>query len=73
MSHPVHDLQRLIASRQAISGRVVAISNGVVRVATAQGVMEVPGNGLIVGDRVTVRNGKAVLVKRRQGALVHFV
>ena len=74
MSTPLHDLQRLIASRRAISGRVVAITGNMVRVATAHGVMEAPGDGgLQIGDRVMVRNGKAVLVQKQQDASVHYV
>ena len=73
MATPLHDLQRLVASRKTISGRVVAITGGMVRVATAQGVMEITGDGLAVGNRVTVQNGKAVLVQGRQSAPVHFV
>ncbi len=74
MATPLHDLQRLVTSRRAISGRVVAISGGMVRVATAQGVVEVSGNGALqVGDRVTIRNGKAVRVQGQQNASIHFV
>ena len=49
MSQPVHDLQRLIANQRPVSGRAVAVTGGMVRVATAQGVVEVSGSGLEVG------------------------
>ncbi|MEO5365477.1 MAG: hypothetical protein H7831_03845 [Magnetococcus sp. WYHC-3] len=61
MSQPLIDLQRLITGRRAVTGRVVALNGGMVRVATAQGVEEVAAEtGLAVGDRVTVRDGRAV-------------
>ncbi|MBF0127751.1 MAG: hypothetical protein HQM02_11135 [Magnetococcales bacterium] len=65
MSQAVHDLQRLIASQRPVVGRVVAVTGGMVRMATAQGVVEVSGSGLAVGDRVVVRDGMAV---KMQGA-----
>ena len=73
MSQPVHDLQRLIASQRPVAGRVVAISGSMVRVATAQGVVEVSGSGLAVGDRVVVRNGVAVKMHGAPGSPPHFV
>ncbi|MBF0182601.1 MAG: hypothetical protein HQM03_21510 [Magnetococcales bacterium] len=64
MSNPLFDLQRLLAWRDAVAGRVVSLTNGMARVATAQGVVEVTADaGLQVGDRVTVRDGKAVRVQ----------
>ncbi|MBF0176954.1 MAG: hypothetical protein HQL63_08925 [Magnetococcales bacterium] len=66
MSQPLIDLQRLLAGRRAVTGRVVALNGGMVRVATAQGVVEVPAEaGLAVGDQVTVRDGRAF---RSQGS-----
>ncbi|ABK45290.1 hypothetical protein Mmc1_2797 [Magnetococcus marinus MC-1] len=73
MSQPVHDLQQLIASQRPVSGRVVAVTGGMVRVATAQGVMEVSGSGLAVGERVVVRDGKAARIQGQQTVPVHFV
>ena len=73
MSHPVHDLQRLVASRRAISGRVVAVTGGMVRVATAKGVVEVTGTGLAAGDRVVVRDNGAVKVQSIAGKTVYSV
>ena len=75
MATPLHDLQRLVASRQAISGRVVAIvTGGLVRVATAQGLVEVPGDGnLQVGDRVKIWNGKALKIQARPNTSLHYV
>ncbi|OSM07645.1 hypothetical protein [Magnetofaba australis] len=73
MSQPVHDLQRLIASQQPVSGRVVAITGGTVRVATAQGVVEVSGAGLSVGDQVVVKNGKVDKIRQNGAANILFV
>ena len=74
MSQPVLDLQRLIASRKAISGRVVAVTDGMVRVATAQGVVELAGDGALqVGDRVTIRNGKVTKIQGQNAPSIHFV
>ena len=73
MSTPLHDLKRMVASRRAVSGRVVAITGGMVRVATAQGVVEVSGEGLSISDRVTIRNGKAIKIQGQQDASLHFV
>ena len=74
MATPLHDLQRLVASRRVISGRVVAVTGGMVRVATAQGVVEVAGDGVLqVGDRVTIRNGKATKIQVRNTPSIHFV
>ena len=73
MSQPVHDLQRLIASQRPVAGRVVAITGGMVRVATAQGMVEVSGSGLVVGDRVVVRDGKATRIQSQLSAAIHQV
>ncbi|MBF0370319.1 MAG: hypothetical protein HQL52_12775 [Magnetococcales bacterium] len=74
MSTPLHDLQRLVASRKAISGRVVAVTGGMVRVATAQGVVEVAGNATLhVSESVTVRDGVAFRTAEKEHAPVHFV
>ena len=74
MSTPLHDLKRLVINRPAVSGRVVAIASGMVRVATAQGVLEVPGDGALqVNDRVTVQDGKAVKSQGQQNAPLHYV
>ena len=73
MSTPLHDLQRLVVSRKSISGRVVAVTGGMVHVATAQGVLETPGDGLTVGDRVIIQDGKAVKRQNQQGVSSYFV
>ena len=73
MAHPVLDLKGLLASGRPVSGRVVAITGGMVRVATAQGVVEVSGEGLSISDRVTIRNGKAIKIQGQQDASLHFV
>ena len=74
MSNPVLDLQRLVASRQTISGRVVEILGDQVRVATQRGVVEVSGNGdLQVGDRVTIKDSKPTKSQGQFNASVFYV
>ncbi|ABK43861.1 hypothetical protein Mmc1_1350 [Magnetococcus marinus MC-1] len=73
VSQPLHDLHRHIASQGTNSGRVVAVTGGIVRVATAQGVVEVSGSGFAVGDRVVVRNGAAVRMQGAAGRPPHIV
>ena len=56
----VNELRDLIRSERAISGRVVTTFNGMVRVATSTGIVEVSGGeGLQTGDVVIVQNGRA--------------
>ncbi|MBF0180554.1 MAG: hypothetical protein HQM03_11080 [Magnetococcales bacterium] len=74
MSSPLSDLRELLAGRVPVAGRVVSLTNGMARVATAQGVVEVAGDiGLRVGDRVAVRDGKAVRVQEGVEVPVFFV
>ncbi|MBF0143043.1 MAG: hypothetical protein HQL59_06245 [Magnetococcales bacterium] len=74
MSNPLFDLQQILTGRAAVSGRVVSVSSGLARVATAQGVVEVAADaGLIAGDQVTVRDGRAVRVQSGEDAPVYFV
>ncbi|MBF0108679.1 MAG: hypothetical protein HQL76_05850 [Magnetococcales bacterium] len=74
MSQPLIDLQRLLTGRQTTTGRVVAVTAGMVRVATAQGVVEVTAEtGLATGDRVIVRDGRAIKSQRMTNAPVYFV
>ncbi|MBF0143557.1 MAG: hypothetical protein HQL59_08910 [Magnetococcales bacterium] len=74
MSQPLIDLQHLLAGRQSMTGRVVALNGGMVRVATAQGVVEVTAEtGLAVGDRVMVRDGRAIKNHGSTDAPVFFV
>ena len=72
MSQPLLDLQRILASRAPVAGRVVSKANGVARIATADGVVEMPFDG-IVGDRVMVRGGEAVRVQNVVDVPVFFV
>ena len=74
MSQPLIDLQRLLARRQSVTGRVVALNGGMVRVATAQGIVEVSADaGLAVGERVAVRNGRAIKEQGSADAPVFWV
>ncbi len=67
------DLREMLAGRIAVAGRIVSVVGGMARVATAQGVVEVVGSGLRVGDRVAVRDGKAVRVQDAAEVPVFFV
>ncbi|MBF0214544.1 MAG: hypothetical protein HQM00_13450 [Magnetococcales bacterium] len=74
MSSPLHDLREMLAGRVAVAGRVVSMANGVARVATAHGVVEVVmDGGGNVGDRVIVRDGRAVRVQDAVEVPVFFV
>ena len=74
MSNPLSDLQQLLAGRASVAGRVILVSNSIARIATANGLVEVPcDETLSVGDRVTVRDGRAVRVQNSVDAPVHFV
>ncbi|CAK0768257.1 conserved hypothetical protein [uncultured Gammaproteobacteria bacterium] len=72
MSSPLLELQHLLAGRVSVAGRVISMSNGLARVATAGGVVEVPYDGS-VGDRVTVVDGRAVRVQDVVDAPTFFV
>ena len=72
MSQPLIDLQRIFAGRGAVAGKVLSVANGVVRVATAGGVVELPFDGG-VGERVAVRDGRVVRVQNTADAPVFFV
>ncbi|MBF0628143.1 MAG: hypothetical protein HQL91_07965 [Magnetococcales bacterium] len=64
MSSPLSDLREMLAGRAPVAGRIISITNGMARVATAQGVVEVVLDGTgNVGDRVAVRDGRAVRVQ----------
>ena len=64
MSNPLLDLQNLLAGKASLAGRVLAVSNDMVRIATSRGVIELPSDGTLnVGNNVTVRDGRAVRVQ----------
>lgn len=68
----VKELRDLMRSERSVTGRVIAVSGGMVRVATPSGVMEVAGeSGLQTGDAVIVQNGRAVK-KRLDGDVPIF-
>ena len=70
----VNELRDLIRSERIVPGRVVAVSDGVVRVATPFGVMEVNGNNhLQAGDAVIVQNGRAIKKRLDNNIPVFFV
>ncbi|MBF0340365.1 MAG: hypothetical protein HQL95_05305 [Magnetococcales bacterium] len=74
MSSPLSDLREMLAGRSAVAGRIVSMTNGSARVATVQGVVEVvlDGGGK-VGDRVSVRDGRAIRVQDAVDVPVFFV
>ncbi|MBF0117153.1 MAG: hypothetical protein HQM04_19190 [Magnetococcales bacterium] len=74
MSSPLSDLREMLAGRAPVAGRIVSITNGVARVATAQGVLDVVlDGGGNVGDRVSVRDGRAVRVQEAVDVPVFYV
>ncbi|MBF0420862.1 MAG: hypothetical protein HQL78_11935 [Magnetococcales bacterium] len=72
MSNPVFDLQGILAGKASLSGMVLSIDNGLAQVATRKGVVEVAYEGS-VGDRVAVRDGRAVRIQDVVDAPVFFV
>ncbi|MEO5330562.1 MAG: hypothetical protein H7839_00955 [Magnetococcus sp. YQC-5] len=74
MSSSLFDLREMLTGRVSMAGKVVSIANGVARVATPEGVAETVADGSMrVGDRVTVRDGRAVRVQDGVDAPVFFV
>ncbi|ABK43857.1 hypothetical protein Mmc1_1346 [Magnetococcus marinus MC-1] len=71
--HPVHDLQRLVASQKSVAGRVMAVTGGIVRVATGQGIVQATGKNLAVGDRVVVENGTTRPISQSTQQVTHKV
>ncbi len=68
----IKELQQLIQTDGAVSGRVVSVSGTSVVVATESGQMEVTANGdLSVGDLVTVGSGRATK-KQRGGKILTY-
>ena len=72
VSQPILDLQCILAGRGSVAGRVLSIANGVARVATVGGVVEVPldGGG---GERVSVQDGRAMRVQNVVDMLTFIV
>ena len=61
----IKELKRLVQTDVKVSGRVVAVSDTSVMVATASGQIEVSVNGDVsVGDLVTVNAGQATKKQR---------
>lgn len=74
MSSPLFELREMLTGRSAVAGRVVSVATGSARVATAQGVVEVVlDGGGNVGDRVSVRDGRAVRVQDGVDVSIFFV
>ncbi|MBF0310537.1 MAG: hypothetical protein HQL56_13510 [Magnetococcales bacterium] len=74
MSQPLLELQRLLVGQRSMTGRVVAINGGMAKVATSGGIVEVASEaGIQPGDRVTVKDGRAVKVQGATDAPVFYV
>ncbi|MBF0437028.1 MAG: hypothetical protein HQL77_16890 [Magnetococcales bacterium] len=74
MSNPVFDLQGILAGKTPLAGMVISIDGEVAQVATRKGVVEVAtAEGIKAGDRVTVRDGRAIRVQDVVDAPVFFV
>ncbi|MBF0174142.1 MAG: hypothetical protein HQL83_11955 [Magnetococcales bacterium] len=64
MSSPLFDLRELLSGNVPVAGMVISVDGGKVQVATRKGVVEVAfAEGIKAGDRVTVRDGRAVRVQ----------
>ncbi|MBF0420820.1 MAG: hypothetical protein HQL78_11725 [Magnetococcales bacterium] len=74
MSNPVFDLQGILAAKVPLAGTVISIDGDVAQVATRTGVVEIAfAEGIKVGDRVAVKDGRAVRVQDVADAPVFFV
>ena len=74
MPNPLSDLQQLLAGRVSIAGKIISMANGVARVATSAGVVEMAiDGGMRVGDQVLVRDGRAVRVQDDVDVPIFFV
>ncbi|MBF0421049.1 MAG: hypothetical protein HQL78_12885 [Magnetococcales bacterium] len=74
MSNPVFDLQGILAGKVPLAGMVVSVDGSLAHVATRRGVVEVAfAEGIKAGDRVAVRDGRAVRVQDVVDAPVFFV
>ena len=60
MTFALNDLSALLSREDSVSGVVVQIGDGIVRVATPRGAVQArPAGSVAVGDRVVVRAGWA--------------
>ncbi|MBF0421320.1 MAG: hypothetical protein HQL78_14300 [Magnetococcales bacterium] len=74
MSNPVFDLQGILAGKAPLAGMVVSVDGDMAQVTTRKGVVEVAFvEGIKAGDRVAVRDGRAVRVQDVVDAPVFFV
>ncbi|MBF0421883.1 MAG: hypothetical protein HQL73_02705 [Magnetococcales bacterium] len=66
MSQPFLDLQKILTTQATHPGRVVSLASGKVRVATRNGIIEVPDSGgFAVGDMVNITGGIATKVQQQ--------
>ncbi|MBF0108776.1 MAG: hypothetical protein HQL76_06335 [Magnetococcales bacterium] len=73
MSSPLFDLRELLSGNAPVAGMVISIDHGVAQVATRKGVVEVAAEGIRVGNRVVVKDGRAVRVQDVVDAPVFLV
>ncbi|MBF0151766.1 MAG: hypothetical protein HQL84_17245 [Magnetococcales bacterium] len=74
MSNPVFDLQEILAGKAPLAGMVVSVDGSLAQVATRKGVVEVAvSEGINAGDRVAVRDGRAIRIQDVVDATVYFV
>ncbi len=74
MSNPVFDLQGILAGKIPLAGMVLSIDSDVAQVATRKGVVEVAfAEGIRVGDRVAVQDGRAFRVQDLKDTPVFLV
>lgn len=60
------ELRKLLVGSQTTKGRVIVIANGMLRVATPGGLVEVPAEpGIGIGDDVLITNGRAACMSTR--------
>ena len=65
MPNPLSDLQAILSGKMSVAGRVISMTkNGLAQIATSKGIVEVASDvGMQAGDRVMVREGKAVRIQ----------
>ena len=70
----VNELRGMIRFERSTAGRVISTSDGMARVATPNGIVEVLGNdNLQIGDAVTVQNSRAIKKSLNDDTPVFFV
>jgi hypothetical protein len=64
----INEIRDLLRSERTVTGRVISVANGVARVSTPTGIVEIAADGdLESGDMVAVESGRAV--KKQKGTV----